>query len=117
MPLGACLHAASDSRPLKAGYTLTANTLTGNTHKVILFPMKTSRLTVKGQITVPKELRDAFGWTPHTELQFQRVADGVKLMRSPRERTRGERIVARLRGSGNRKLSTNKIMSWTRGER
>ena len=78
--------------------------------------MKISRLTIKGQITVPKELRDAFGWPPHTELQFQRLADGVKLQRATKGKGRGDRIVERLRGSGNRKWSTDRIMSWTRGE-
>ena len=78
--------------------------------------MKTSRLTVKGQITVPKELRDAFGWAPHTQLQFQRLADGVKLTRSTKEKGRGWRIVERLRGSGNHQWTTDQIMSWTRGE-
>jgi antitoxin PrlF len=76
--------------------------------------VKTSRLTVKGQITVPKDLRDAFGWAPHTELQFQRLADGVKLTRSTQGKGRGWRIVERLRGSGNRKLSTDQIMRLTR---
>jgi antitoxin PrlF len=78
--------------------------------------MKMSRLTIKGQITVPKDLRDAFGWPPHTELEFHRLADGVKLTRAKRERGRGDRIVERLRGSGNRKLSTARIMALTRGE-
>jgi AbrB family looped-hinge helix DNA binding protein len=78
--------------------------------------MKTSRLTIKGQITVPKELRDAFGWEAHTELQFQQLSDGVKLISSPKQRSRGSKIVERLRGSGNRKQSTDQIMSMTRGE-
>ncbi|MGO8699737.1 MAG: AbrB/MazE/SpoVT family DNA-binding domain-containing protein [Limisphaerales bacterium] len=79
--------------------------------------MKTSRLTVKGQITVPKQLRDAFGWKPHTELQFLRLADGVKLVLPKQGTSRGKRIVERLRGAGNRTWTTDQIMALTRGEK
>ena len=65
---------------------------------------------------MPKQLRDSFGWAPHTELQFQRLADGVKLTRPKGAKGRGARLVERLRGTGNRKLSTDQIMAWTRGE-
>lgn len=78
--------------------------------------MKTSRMTIKGQVTVPKELRDLFGWRPHTELQFERMADGVKITLSKKERTRGDKIVGKLRGSGNRRMSTDEIMALTRGD-
>lgn len=77
--------------------------------------MKTSRLTIKGQVTVPKALRDAFGWTPHTELQFERLPDGVKLAKSSKGPSRGQRLVERLRGQGNRKWTTDQIMNLTRG--
>jgi len=79
--------------------------------------MKSSRLTINGQITIPKKLREAFGWAPHTELRLQRLADGVKVTRPDRGKGRGGRIVERLRGRGNRKWRTGEIMAWTRGEK
>ena len=78
--------------------------------------MNISRLTLKGQVTVPKELRDAFGWGPQTEVQFERLADGVKITRVAAPTLRGLRLVARLRGKGNRRRTTDEIMSLTRGD-
>ncbi len=78
--------------------------------------MATSRLTVKGQVTVPKALRDAFGWRQHTEVRFERLPDGVKITGSDQPGTRGARLVQRLRGAGNRKRSTDRIMELTRGD-
>jgi antitoxin PrlF len=74
-----------------------------------------STMTVKGQVTVPKELRDTFGWKPGDEVEFVLEADGVKLVR-PRRRGKGEQVVARLRGAAwNRALSTARLMAMTRG--
>jgi len=44
------------------------------------FSVKTTLLTQKGQITIPKELRDAFGWKQSSELAFVKEADGVKIV-------------------------------------
>lgn len=77
--------------------------------------MKTSRITVKGQVTVPKELRDAFGWKAGDQVTFLREPDGVKLVRAAR-RGRGKRIVERLRRANwDRRLSTERLMAMTRG--
>ena len=78
--------------------------------------MNTSRLTIKGQVTVPKKLRDAFGWAPHTELKFEQMVDGIKLTGLKKSNSRGEKLVKRLRGKGNRKWSSDDILGMTRGE-
>ncbi len=76
----------------------------------------TSTLTVKGQITVPKEFRDAFGWKPGDEVEFLREGDGVKLIRA-RRRRRGQGVVERLRqvSGWKRDLTTSRLMKLTRG--
>ncbi|HEX9670147.1 MAG TPA: AbrB/MazE/SpoVT family DNA-binding domain-containing protein [Thermoanaerobaculia bacterium] len=77
--------------------------------------MKTSTMTVKGQVTVPKELRTAFGWKAGDEVEFVREEDGVKIVR-PRRRSKGEQVVARLRGAAwDRAISTGRLMEMTRG--
>ena len=79
--------------------------------------MKTSTMTVKGQVTVPKALRDAFGFRVGDEVAFLREEDGVKIIRAPRRR-RGRGIVDRLRRAPwNRKLTTDRLMAITRGQR
>ncbi len=78
--------------------------------------MKTSTMTVKGQVTVPKDLRDAFGWKVGDEVAFLREEDGVKIVPAPRRR-RGRAIVERLkRAPWNPRLTTNGLMSLTRGK-
>ena len=41
--------------------------------------MKTSRLTVKGQVTLPKELRERFCLGPGARVAFDAEADGIKV--------------------------------------
>ena len=72
-------------------------------------------MTIKGQVTVPKDLRDAFGWKVGDEVAFFREEDGVKITLAPRRR-RGRAIVERLkRAPWNRKLTTDGLMALTGG--
>ena len=41
--------------------------------------MDTTRLSTKGQIILPKNLRDSRAWTPGTEFVVEETADGVLL--------------------------------------
>ena len=41
--------------------------------------METTRLSSKGQIVLPKSIRDAHRWLPGTELVVEDTADGVLL--------------------------------------
>ena len=73
------------------------------------------RVTEKGQITIPKHLRDELGIGAGTEVEFA-VADGALVMRKATDGpTRGRRAVARLRGRGDVALTTDEIMALTRG--
>ena len=52
------------------------------------------RVTSKGQVTVPKVLRDRFGITQDTEIEFREVRGQLVLVKAPRrspvERLRGK---------------------------
>jgi AbrB family looped-hinge helix DNA binding protein len=76
------------------------------------------RITSKGQVTIPQPIRDRLGPMPYTEVEFDVVGNSVRIRKAPagRRPTRGETIVARLRGTGNRRLTTEQIMALTRGE-
>ncbi|MEE9218140.1 MAG: AbrB/MazE/SpoVT family DNA-binding domain-containing protein, partial [Acidobacteriota bacterium] len=44
------------------------------------------KVTERGQVTIPKELRERFGFLPDTEVEFQ-VRDGaLQLVRSAKQR-------------------------------
>jgi AbrB family looped-hinge helix DNA binding protein len=76
------------------------------------------RITSKGQVTIPKEIRDEFGLLPGTEVEFVADAGQVKVRKLEGGRDRGQEIVDRLRraSGGDIRLSTEEIMRMTRGE-
>jgi AbrB family looped-hinge helix DNA binding protein len=75
------------------------------------------RITVKGQVTIPLEVREALGLLPHTEVDFVVIGKEARLRKAkPRQRSRGAAIVEQLRGAGGAAtLSTDQIMALTRG--
>lgn len=76
------------------------------------------RITSKGQVTIPVEIREKAGLLPGTEVDFELDGDGVRIVRAtaPRGETRGQRAVRLLRGSGTVRMTTDEIMALTRGE-
>jgi AbrB family looped-hinge helix DNA binding protein len=73
------------------------------------------RVTAKGQVTIPAEIRQRFGFLPDTEVEFIVEDDQVRLVRAERPRqSRGDNIVARLRGRGTVGMSTDEILALTR---
>lgn len=75
------------------------------------------RITSKGQVTIPIEIRERFGFLPDTEVEFVVDEDDtVKLVRAePRGHPgRGDRVVDRLRGTSTLGMSTEEILALTR---
>jgi len=74
------------------------------------------RITSKGQVTIPQEIREKFGLLPDTEVDFVVKGKVVQLVKAKRPSgpTRGELIVRRLRGSSRIGMSTDEIMALTR---
>jgi len=74
-------------------------------------------ITSKGQVTIPQAIREKLGLLPYCEVEFDVVGDAVR-MRKKKGKTmsRGEMIVAHLRGRGNKRFTTDEIMAMTRGE-
>ena len=73
-------------------------------------------VTSKGQITIPKRVRDLLGIGPGSVVDFRRAEDGRIVMIKISKRSRASRLT-RLRGHAGRGLSTDEIMAMTRGER
>lgn len=77
----------------------------------------TMRITSKGQVTIPIEIREKAGLLPNTEVDFVLVRGGVRLVKAKAKgrRGRGDEVIRRLRGSGTVRMSTDEIMALTRG--
>jgi AbrB family looped-hinge helix DNA binding protein len=75
------------------------------------------RITSKGQVTIPIEIREKLGLLPHTEVVFGIKGDVATIRRADdRDQGRGAKIVRHLRGRGTVAMSTDEIMALTRGE-
>lgn len=74
------------------------------------------RITTKGQVTIPQEIRERFGLLPHTEVRFQVAGDRVYLEKESGRSSRGGELVRHLTGRATVKLTTDEILALTRGE-
>jgi len=72
------------------------------------------RVTEKGQVTIPKDLRDALGIGAGTEVTFERADDAIVVRKVDDGPTRGRQLVERLRHRGDVRLTTDEIMALTR---
>lgn len=77
------------------------------------------RITSKGQVTIPQEIREKLGFLPSTEVEFVVEGNTVRLVKvKPRKgRSPGQRIIGRLKGRATVSMSTNEIMAHSRGGR
>ena len=72
------------------------------------------RITSKGQITIPQQVRRELGLQPGDDVEIV-VRDGVATIMPTNGPTgRGSRIVEALLGRGDVELSTDEIMALTR---
>ncbi len=76
------------------------------------------RVTSKGQVTIPKQIRDEFGLLPGTEVEFVEAGGEVRVRKMQGGRNRGQEIVRHLRRArgGDIRMTTEEVMRLTRGE-
>jgi AbrB family looped-hinge helix DNA binding protein len=75
------------------------------------------RITSKGQVTIPIEIRERAGLLPHTEVRFEVEGDAVRILREEKSSGgRGKRLLERMRGRATAGMSTEEIMALTRPE-
>ncbi len=76
------------------------------------------RITSKGQVTIPIDIRERFGLLPHTQVRFEVEDDAVRLVKDSEAEgpSRGRQLVNRLRGSATVDMTTDEILALTRGE-
>ena len=75
------------------------------------------RVTRKGQVTIPREIRDRLGLLPGTVVVFETAGDSVGI-RKAEQQGRGKALIERMRsvarGAPRPKLSTDEILALTR---
>lgn len=72
------------------------------------------RLTSKGQVTIPIEIREQLALYPGTVVEFRVRKDAVEIRRAATGQTRGRELVDAMRGRGDAGMSTDEIMALTR---
>jgi antitoxin PrlF len=78
------------------------------------------QLTVKGQVTIPKRVRDHLGIKPGSGVEFEVDDRGEVVLRKAGRRGKpaGRRSrFAAVRGAATVKMSTDEILALTRGEK
>jgi len=74
------------------------------------------RVTRKGQVTIPQQVRAALGIAPGSQVEITARGDHAEIRLAGRLPTRGELIARRLEGSASGGLSSDELMALTRGE-
>lgn len=70
-------------------------------------------VTTKGQVTIPKPVRDLLGLIPGSKVDFRRNADGDVVLK-PAEKKQGTSKFAQFRGHAGQGMDTEAIMALTR---
>lgn len=73
------------------------------------------KITTKGQVTIPQEIRERLGLLPQTEVEFE-VRGDVVVVAKARTGRRGRRIIESMRGRGDIAKTTDEILALTRGD-
>jgi len=76
------------------------------------------RVTTKGQVTIPIDIREQLGLLPWTEVEFDVVGDSVRIRKAAKSRGRGRRLLEAVRRAPrpSRHITTNELMALTRGD-
>jgi antitoxin PrlF len=74
-----------------------------------------TNVTSKGQVTIPKPIRDRLGIVPGNTVDFELASDGRVVLFKVGGKPPVSRFDA-LRGSADAGLTTDEIMAMTRGE-
>ncbi|MBK5276910.1 MAG: AbrB/MazE/SpoVT family DNA-binding domain-containing protein [Desulfuromonadales bacterium] len=74
------------------------------------------RVTSKGQVTIPRNVRQHLGIFPQSEVEFVMEDATVILRTATSENSRGKRLVENMRGRATVRMTTDEIMAFTRGD-
>ena len=107
LPLLLCYHyfiCGSSSHPPEYGNILKQN----------LFKIDFMRVSTKGQVTIPYEMRTKLGMLPCTEVDFILQDDGILIQKQHGSKRKGSKLLEQLSGKAKLNMSTEYIMKLTR---
>jgi len=70
------------------------------------------KVTTKGQVTIPQNVRETLGITPQTDIQFVEDNGKFYIVKADAPETKGK--INKFRGIATAKMSTDEILSLTR---
>jgi AbrB family looped-hinge helix DNA binding protein len=73
------------------------------------------KVTSKGRVTIPQEIRERLGLLPGIEVDFVVKGNVVEIVKSRRTQSRMAKHLRRVLGSATTRMSTDEIMKLTRG--
>ena len=73
------------------------------------------QITTKGQVTIPQNIRDKFGFLPHTEVEFIEDNGNIIIRKVVSGSAMVKKVLAQMQGRYKTILSTDEIMKLTRG--
>ena len=76
------------------------------------------RITSKGQVTIPRRIREEMGLLPNTEVEFVVDGSSVRIVKveSVKGESRGRRLIRHLRAKTTVSMSTDEILALTRNK-
>ena len=75
------------------------------------------RITSKGQVTIPLEVREKMGFLPNTEVDFIIKGSTVQIVKAKSKgKSRSSKLIDTMRGKATVRMSTKEIMALTREE-
>ena len=74
------------------------------------------RVTTKGQVTIPIDIREKAGILPNMDVEFEIINDLVFLKKAKKQPKRGRELIKQMQGRGTVKMTTDEIMALTREE-
>lgn len=74
------------------------------------------KVTTKGQVTIPQEIRNRLGIRPGSEVTFTIDGDGARLRPAEGEASPGRRLVDHMRGFCASTMTTDEVLALTRGD-
>lgn len=73
------------------------------------------RITSKGQVTIPIEIREKMGFLPDTEVEFKVTGNTVLLRKARSSSKRGRDLINHMRRKAAMRMTTDQILELTRG--